>query len=95
MKGDFYVTGTWENIVEGMQYHGAFQLFLHPDGQKMEGVWVGFDSRNHIQHGWWHWEVLSRQIGKKARARVQELSTQEEVESNSLPLLDPVEDSER
>lgn len=81
---DSYLTGTWENILEGVRYHGAFQFFLLPDGSKMEGSWVGYNRRNEIQHGWWHWQQLSKETGK--RAREQFAQRLEEPEASTTPI---------
>lgn len=51
-------TGQWHNVADKAHHHGAFQFLLTPDGQGMEGKWVGFDKRHQIQHGNWTWKAL-------------------------------------
>jgi len=62
-----YLTGVWENVREGDIHHGAFQFVVAPDGESMEGLWLGFDRKHEIQHGPWRWSLRSRSI-RKAKA---------------------------
>ena len=64
------LTGTWENVAEGAEHYGAFQLVLRTDGNVMAGQWVGFDRRNRVQHGEWKWELLNRSLDKRSTAQL-------------------------
>ena len=59
-----FLTGFWENVQQGVTYHGAFQLVIHPTGKTMSGLWVGFDSENQIACGNWTWELLTTSLKK-------------------------------
>jgi len=50
-----YLTGTWQNAIDGRYSWGAFQLHCHSNGDWMAGKFVGKDSNNHINHGIWLW----------------------------------------
>jgi hypothetical protein len=60
-----YFTGTWKNSGENVA-HGAFQVFIPTDGQKMVGRWVGFDRRNIVMDGEWVWSKVSQQTTETA-----------------------------
>lgn len=74
LKQEMYLTGTWEweNGQAGGVYHGAFQLYVTPDGKRMEGKWIGFDRRNRIQDGPWIWEFITDSLDKKKRQTIVE-----------------------
>ncbi|HEX2092804.1 MAG TPA: toll/interleukin-1 receptor domain-containing protein [Longimicrobiaceae bacterium] len=50
-----FLTGTYEDRRGGRSFVGAFQLALHPAQTTMAGKWIGFDMRNRVQSGSWHW----------------------------------------
>lgn len=54
-QSDQYLTGTYEDVVAGHSFHGAFQLRIFPNEEIMSGRWVGFDSSNKILQGPWEW----------------------------------------
>ena len=45
-----FFTGTWSNK-GGNVAHGAFQMSITPDGEEMDGKWVGFNRSNEIGQG--------------------------------------------
>lgn len=51
-----FLTGIWTDQEDGRQHQGAFQLFLHPKGDRMTGKFVGFDSKNRVNWGHWAWK---------------------------------------
>jgi hypothetical protein len=55
---DMFLTGTWEDYVDGNNYNGAFQLYIHKYGTHMTGKWVGFSEHNKIKTGDWFWRRL-------------------------------------
>lgn len=56
-----FITGTWCDILKGASYFGSFQLAISPRHDRLEGRWVGFNSKNVIQSGKWIWrKVKSR-----------------------------------
>ena len=65
IRDEFYLTGTWENILPGVRYYGAFQYYLFPDGKLMKGTWVGFGSEHQIKYGHWTWKLLSSDTREK------------------------------
>lgn len=50
-----YVTGTYEDIVQGFTFQGAFQLQILPNEKVMVGRWLGFNAQNQIIEGPWEW----------------------------------------
>lgn len=51
-----YFTGTWYHAKQKSLYHGAFQLLLHPEGDRLDGKWVGFNPDGiNMQAGDWTW----------------------------------------
>src|SRR5262245_38784396 len=50
-----FLTGTYEDLRGGRSFVGAFQLALHPAQTTMSGKWIGFDMRNRVLSGPWHW----------------------------------------
>jgi len=50
-----YVTGTWEDYIDGNNYKGAFQLYIHKYASHMTGKWVGYSETNEIKTGEWLW----------------------------------------
>ena len=50
-----YVTGKWYGEIKG-DYHGSFQLHIAPNGQSMDGIWLGFDSKSNVKTGHWTWK---------------------------------------
>jgi hypothetical protein len=55
-------SGEWQNVAEEARHRGFFQVVLTPDGVLMEGKWLGFDRHQHVQHGYWRWERVSREL---------------------------------
>jgi hypothetical protein len=53
---DMYLTGTWQDKIEGVSHHGVFQLVIHLHALKMKGRWLGFSIQNNaINSGDWEW----------------------------------------
>jgi hypothetical protein len=77
-----YFTGLWENLSEGDIYHGAFQVVILPHGDRMEGKWIGFDNKQHINHGPWKWDLLSRNINSTNRKKLLDNSRQNSANIN-------------
>jgi hypothetical protein len=50
-----YLTGTYEDTVDGFTFQGAFQLQILPNENAMVGRWVGFNAQNKIIEGSWEW----------------------------------------
>jgi hypothetical protein len=50
-----YATGVWRNTAHGATHFGAVQLKIAPNGDRMKGRWVGFDSSAIVQGGEWEW----------------------------------------
>jgi hypothetical protein len=50
-----YLTGTWQNVSRGAAHKGALQLRVNPNGDRMVGRWIGFDSSGMVQGGEWKW----------------------------------------
>jgi hypothetical protein len=50
-----YVTGTWEDSVDGSSYKGVFQLYIHKYATHMSGKWMGYSEKNEIKTGEWLW----------------------------------------
>jgi hypothetical protein len=67
---EIYLTGVWETITEGDIYHGAFQFVVRPEGNAMEGKWIGFNNKQEINHGPWQWSLLSRSVDRTTKLRV-------------------------
>ena len=63
-NGNYY-TGTWDNIAEGELWHGSFQFVLSPDGTRMYGWWLGFDSESVVRSGPWAWKLENRDTGRE------------------------------
>jgi hypothetical protein len=61
---DSVFSGEWRNVAEGARHRGFFQVVLTPDGMLMEGKWIGFDRRHQVQHGYWRWERVSRELNE-------------------------------
>jgi hypothetical protein len=62
-QNELYFTGTWENTRPGSIYHGCFQFLLDPEGNKMEGKWLGFsDTYKEVNHGNWSWKLTSKRL---------------------------------
>jgi hypothetical protein len=53
-----FVSGTYEDTVEGYTLHGAFQLEVYPKEQFMVGRWMGFNRHNRIVEGAWEWKRI-------------------------------------
>ena len=53
---DQFLPGTLDDIESGGTYHGAFQLRINPDGETLEGQWLGFDTDNKFKHNIWEWK---------------------------------------
>ncbi len=62
-------TGQWENVGEGEVWHGGFQFLISTKGEEMWGKWIGFDSRQQVQSGPWHWKLVSRDVSRRSRER--------------------------
>jgi hypothetical protein len=56
------LTGTYEDVLHGPTFHGAFQLAIFPGGQRMAGRWVGFNSRNSVISGRWDWRRQNESV---------------------------------
>jgi len=67
---EMYLTGVWENTPEGDIFHGAFQFAVCPEGNRMQGKWIGFDSHNNIQSGPWYWELLSKSTDAQSKLTI-------------------------
>jgi hypothetical protein len=57
-----YITGIWEDEETGSTYHGAFQLKILPNANKMEGTWVGWSRTGATQSGLWEWQRTSIRV---------------------------------
>ena len=73
---DGVFTGRWHNVADGAQHHGTLQLMIRPMGDYMEGKWIGFDSNGDVQHGSWHWHLLSRELKTSADVDWQAMADQ-------------------
>jgi hypothetical protein len=66
-----YFTGSWRRMGRGQINHGAFQLILHAEGQRMDGEWVGFSEKLHVvKHGSWKWVLVSQSVSRDAKRKV-------------------------
>jgi hypothetical protein len=81
LENSIYLTGTWSNMLEGTTYHGAFQVLVNAKGTILEGKWLGFDSKQRIQHGNWKFSLISHDCGRQERegaiVRVNQLAVTE------------------
>jgi len=64
---DMFLTGTWEDYIDGNNYNGAFQLYIHKYGTHMTGKWVGFSELNKIKTGDWYWRRIEESEYKSAK----------------------------
>ncbi len=62
-----FITGTWGSKAEGLGYFGAFQVRMHPLGDRLEGVVVGFRQTGEIATGTWLWERPEPSEGPQLR----------------------------
>ncbi len=61
-------TGRWaEKTSKGYVYYGAIQLHMNTVGSEMDGSWVGFDRKAHINRGRWVFVLVSKTDSKKDR----------------------------
>ncbi|WP_405142754.1 nucleotide-binding protein [Paenibacillus sp. FSL H7-0942] len=52
-----FLTGKWNDLKRGLNYHGAFQLRIGINADTMSGLWIGFDSElNTIKKSIWEWK---------------------------------------
>ena len=77
LEKDIYYTGIWENISNNDIYHGAFQFIYILKGNKIKGKWLGFNSKNQINHGDWSMKFIAKKVTKTEK---------EELISNMSPL---------
>lgn len=52
---DTFISGTYLDEQVGNTFHGAFQLRIYPNEERMGGRWMGFDSKSVIVEGPWEW----------------------------------------
>ncbi|HEV2177400.1 MAG TPA: hypothetical protein VGW33_09395 [Terriglobia bacterium] len=83
LEREIHLTGFWENILADNIYHGTFQFLVDWEGNKMQGAWLGFNKRNEIQHGSWHWERISRATDSSSKKRA---TNSEAVETPAVPI---------
>lgn len=50
-----YMTGTYQDVIPGYRFHGAFQLCVYPGDEMMDGRWVGFNTNHELLGGQWQW----------------------------------------
>lgn len=62
---DMYLTGIWDDLQDGNNYKGAFQLYIHKYGSHMTGKWLGFSEKNVIRTGDWLWRRVDETDYKK------------------------------
>ncbi len=70
MRYEIYFTGTWQSNVAGEIYHGAFQFALDVRGKKMEGKWIGHNSRHEVGSGNWKWSLITDKIDRSTKQQV-------------------------
>ena len=59
VKDNHYFTGIWFHPNRRSHRHGAFELLISRDNEKMIGMWLGYSqSRNVIQGSSWEWYRL-------------------------------------
>lgn len=56
---DLFVTGLWEDVSDGNNYKGSFQLYIHKYATHMTGKWVGYSENNTIRTGEWLWRRIT------------------------------------
>ncbi len=66
---DMYLTGVWEDLTDGNNYKGAFQLYIFKYGTHMAGKWVGYSETNNINTGDWVWKRHEQSDYKPLTAR--------------------------
>ncbi|MBN1184207.1 MAG: hypothetical protein JXB49_18100 [Bacteroidales bacterium] len=64
LENGIYLTGKWRNSKENDIHHGAFQFSVKPNGNEMNGMWIGFDDKSIAQSGNWKWIKVSTIITK-------------------------------
>ena len=62
---EMYLTGVWDDLRDGNNYKGAFQLYIHKYSTHMTGKWVGYSENNFIKAGDWFWRRVEEQDYKK------------------------------
>lgn len=65
IEKDMYLTGIWDDIHDGNNYKGAFQLYIHKYASHMTGKWLGYSEKNVIKTGDWHWKRVDQDDYKK------------------------------
>lgn len=68
-------TGSWTERTdpgghyEGAVYHGAIQLLISEDGQRLDGMWAGFGSLGEVNSGPWTFTLVDEQATPEAIER--------------------------
>jgi len=52
---DTFISGTYLDEQAGNTFHGALQLKIYPNEERMKGRWIGFNGRSVIVEGPWEW----------------------------------------
>jgi hypothetical protein len=59
IKDHRFFTGVWFHPSRRSHHHGAFDLIIRQDNDRMDGLWLGYsESSNNIESGRWEWNRI-------------------------------------
>ncbi len=67
-----FISGTWMNEDQNVQYHGAFQFRRHAGDDVIAGKWLGWNAENRINSGVWVFCRISDKTDRKAQLEVRQ-----------------------
>jgi len=80
ISNNTFLTGSWVGKFEKNKgrYHGALQFLITPTGNKMNGKWIGFDTKHKVNGGDWEWILTQNKVDKEF---IKQLSSEEKEEN--------------